>query len=111
MSTADGFENLMKQAQQMQDNIKKAQNELSSLEVEGVAAAGLVKVVMNGRYDATRLHIDDSLINKDDKEMLEDCIIAAINDAVRNIEKNSRNKMSGLMQGINLPEGFELPIT
>jgi DNA-binding YbaB/EbfC family protein len=100
--------NLMKQAQQMQENFQKAQEELANMEVTGEAGAGLVKVVMTGRHDMRRVSIDPSLMTED-KEMLEDLITAAVNDAVRKIEKTSQERLSGMTAGLNLPGGFKLP--
>ncbi len=99
---------LMKQAQQMQDNMKKAQEELASIEVEGQSGAGMVKVVMTCRHDVKRVTIDESLL-KDDKDMLEDLVAAAFNDAVRKAEATSAEKMSGLTAGMALPPGFKMP--
>lgn len=98
----------MKQAQAMQDNMKKMQEEVANMEVEGQAGGGMVKVVMTGRHDIKRVHIDDSLMG-DDKEMLEDLIAAAVNDAVRQVEKTTQEKMSGITGGLELPPGFKLP--
>lgn len=97
-----GFGNLMKQAQKMQQEMEKVQAELANMEVEGESGAGLVKVVMTGRHDVKRVEIDPSLLT-DDKEMLEDLIAAAVNDAVRKVEQNNQEKMSGLTAGVNLP--------
>lgn len=97
-----GLGNLMKQAQAMQANMQKAQEELANLEVNGEAGGGLVKIVMTGRHDVKRVSIDDSLLN-DDKDMIEDLVAAAVNDAVRNIEKVTKEKFSGLTGGLNLP--------
>lgn len=99
---------LMKQAQQMQDNMKKMQEELASVEVEGQAGAGMVKVVMTCRHDVKRVTIDPSLLS-DDKEMLEDLVAAAVNDAVRRVETTVQEKMSGVTAGMPLPPGFKLP--
>ena len=99
---------LMKQAQQMQDNRKKAQEELAQTEVEGQAGAGLVKVTMTCRHDVKRVAIDPSLMS-DDRDMLEDLIAAAVNDAVRRVEVTTQEKMSGLAAGMPLPPGFKLP--
>ena len=99
---------LMKQAQQMQDSMKKAQEELAQTEVEGQSGAGMVKVVMTCRHDVKRVTIDESLL-KDDKDMLEDLIAAAVNDAVRRVETTTQEKMSGLTAGLPLPPGFKLP--
>lgn len=103
-----GIGGLMKQAQQMQDNMKKMQEQLASVEVEGQAGAGMVKVIMNCRHDVKRVSIDGSLMTED-KEMLEDLLAAAVNDAVRRVEQTSQEKMSGFTSGLNLPPGFKLP--
>jgi DNA-binding YbaB/EbfC family protein len=99
---------LMKQAQQMQDNMKRAQEELAQTEVEGQAGAGLVKVTMTCRHDVKRVAIDPSLL-AEDRDMLEDLVAAAVNDAVRRIETTTQEKMSGLTAGMPLPPGFKLP--
>jgi DNA-binding YbaB/EbfC family protein len=99
---------LMKQAQQMQDNMKKAQEELANTEVEGQAGAGLVKVTMTCRHDVKRVSIDPSLL-AEDRDMLEDLVAAAVNDAVRRVETTTQEKMSGLTAGLPLPPGFKLP--
>jgi len=99
---------LMKQAQQMQDNMKKAQDELAQTEVEGQAGAGLVKVVMTCRHDVKRVKIDPSLLGED-RDMLEDLVAAAMNDAVRRAEATTQEKMAGLTSGLPLPAGFKLP--
>ena len=98
---------LMKQAQQMQDNMKKAQEELAQTEVEGQAGAGLVKVVMTCRHDVKRVSIDPSVL-ADDKEMLEDLVAAAVNDAVRRVESTVQEKMAGVTAGLPLPPGMKL---
>ena len=100
--------NMMKQAQKMQEEMQKAQEEIANMEVEGQSGGGMVKVVMNGRHELRRVNIDDSLMS-DDKEMLEDLLAAAVNDAVRRIEAESSSKMSGLTAGLNLPGGMKLP--
>ena len=102
-----GLGQIMKQAQAMQENMKKAQEELAQIEVEGEAGCGMVKVVMTCRHDVKRIQIDDTLIG-DDKEVLEDLIAAAVNDAVRKVETTSQEKMSGLTAGLNIP-GMNLP--
>ena len=99
---------LMKQAQAMQDNMKKAQEELAQMEVEGQAGAGLVKVVMTCRHDVKRVAIDPSLL-AEDRDMLEDLMAAAVNDAVRRVEATTQEKMSGLTAGLPMPPGFKLP--
>ncbi len=99
---------LMKQAQQMQDNLKKAQDELALIEVEGQSGAGLVKVVMTCKHDVKRITIDPSLL-ADDKDMLEDLVAAAFNDAVRRAEETSTAKMSKLTAGMPMPPGMKFP--
>jgi DNA-binding YbaB/EbfC family protein len=99
---------LMKQAQQMQEEMQKAQERLANTEVTGEAGAGLVKVVMTGRHDVKRVAVDASLL-KEDKEMLEDLLAAAVNDAVRRVEVSNREMLSGITQGLNLPAGFKMP--
>ena len=99
---------LMKQAQQMQDNMKKAQEALALIEVEGQSGAGMVKVVMTCKNDVKRVTIDPSLL-ADDKDMLEDLVAAAFNDAVRKAEATSAEKLGGLTAGMNLPAGFKMP--
>ncbi len=103
-----GIGKLMKQAQEMQANMQKAQEELANMEVTGNSGGGLVSVVMTGRHDVKRVSIDDSLMG-DDKEMLEDLLAAAVNDAVRQVERTSQEKMSGMTAGMNLPGGMKLP--
>ena len=103
-----GIAGLMKQAQQMQENMKKAQEQFASIEVEGQSGAGLVKVTMTCKHDVRRVNIDTSLL-ADDKEMLEDLVAAAINDAVRRVEATVTEKMSGFTAGLNLPPGMKLP--
>ena len=103
-----GLGNLMKQAQKMQENLQKAQEELGSMEVTGQAGGGLVSVIMTGRHDVKRVTIDDSLYG-DDKEMLEDLVAAAVNDAVRQVEQNSKEKMAAMTGGLGLPGDFKLP--
>jgi len=103
-----GLAGLMKQAQQMQENMKKMQEQLSSVEVEGQSGAGMVKVVMTCRYDVKRITIDESLL-KDDKEMLEDLVAAAVNDAVRRVESTVQEKMSAMTAGLPMPPGFKMP--
>ncbi|MBE0439106.1 MAG: YbaB/EbfC family nucleoid-associated protein [Gammaproteobacteria bacterium] len=98
-----GMGNLMKQAQQMQANIEKAQKELATMEVVGQSGAGMVKITMTGKHDVKRVEIEDALF-EDDKEMLEDLIAAAINDAVRQVEQTSQQRMAGMM-----PAGMKLP--
>jgi nucleoid-associated protein EbfC len=103
-----GMAGLMKQAQQMQEKMAKMQEELANAESTGESGAGLVKVVMTGRHDVKRVSIDDSLL-QEDKEILEDLIAAAVNDAVRKIEAASQSQMAGMTAGLQLPPGFKMP--
>jgi DNA-binding YbaB/EbfC family protein len=103
-----GLGNLMRQAQQMQETMQKAQAELAEIEVTGESGAGMVKVTLNGRHEAKRVSIEPKLLGED-KEMLEDLLTAAINDAVRKIAARTQEKYSGLMSGLNLPPGMKLP--
>jgi len=103
-----GMGNIMKQAQKMQERMQKAQEELANAETTGEAGGGLVKVVMTGRHDVKSVAIDDSLM-EEEKEILEDLLAAAVNDAVRKIEAASSEKMSGLTAGMGLPAGMKLP--
>lgn len=103
-----GMGNLMKQAQKMQEQLQKAQEQLAEAEVTGESGAGLVKVVMNGRHDVKRVTIDDAVMSED-KEMLEDLLAAAVNDAVRKIEQNNQEQMGKLTAGMGLPAGMKLP--
>jgi DNA-binding YbaB/EbfC family protein len=100
--------NIMKQAQKMQENLQKAQEEIAKLEVTGQAAGGLVSVVMTGRHDVKRVSIDDSVM-KEDKEMLEDLLAAAVNDAVHKVEQETQSRMAGMTAGMPLPPGFKMP--
>ncbi|WP_300330889.1 YbaB/EbfC family nucleoid-associated protein [Accumulibacter sp.] len=102
-----GIAGLMKQAQQMQDNMRKAQEELARTEVEGQSGAGMVKVVMTCGHNVRRVTIDPTVM--DDREMLEDLIAAAVNDAVRRVEETSQERLAGFSAGLNLPPGFKLP--
>jgi DNA-binding YbaB/EbfC family protein len=102
-----GIGNILKQAQAMQENLKKAQEELAKVEVTGAAGGGLVAVTMSGRHDVRKVQIDPSLL-QEDKEVLEDLIAAAINDAVRKVEQTAQERMSGLTAGLNVP-GLKLP--
>ena len=104
----DGMNQLMQQAQQMQARLEKAQEELATIEVTGQAGGGLVSVQMTCRHDVRRVTIDPSLF-EDDREMLEDLIAAAMNDAVRKAEKSSQEHMSSLMGGMGMPGGGSLP--
>ncbi|WP_418891868.1 YbaB/EbfC family nucleoid-associated protein [Dentiradicibacter hellwigii] len=102
-----GIAGLMKQAQQMQENMRKAQEQLAQVEVEGQSGAGMVKVTMTCAHDVRRVAIDASAM--DDREMLEDLIAAAFNDAVRRAEQISQERMAGFAAGLNLPPGMKLP--
>lgn len=99
---------LMRQAQQMQENMRKLQEELASVEVQGQSGAGMVKVTMTCKHDVKRVSIDPSLVG-DDKEMLEDLVAAAVNDAARKVETAVREKMGALAGGLGLPPGIQLP--
>jgi nucleoid-associated protein EbfC len=103
-----GIGNLMRQAQQMQENLQKAQAELASLEVTGEAGGGMVKVLMNGKHEVRRVTIDPTVAG-DDRELLEDLVTAAINDAVRKVESTTQQKFAGMMGGMQLPPGFKMP--
>jgi DNA-binding YbaB/EbfC family protein len=103
-----GIGQLMKQAQQMQADMQKAQEEMASLTVVGESGAGLVKITMTCKHEVRGLEIDDTLVG-DDKDMLEDLIIAAFNDAVRRVESTVQEKFSGMTAGMNLPAGLKLP--
>jgi len=99
---------LMKQAQQMQDNMRRVQEQLAGIEVEGQAGAGLVKVVMTCKHDVKRVSIDQTLL-ADDKDMIEDLVAAAVNDAVRRVESTVQEKMAGVTAGMPLPPGMKFP--
>lgn len=103
-----GLGNMMKQAQQMQERMQKAQEEVANLEVEAESGAGMVKILMTGRHDVKKVEIDPSLMDED-KELLEDLIAAAINAAVRKVEETSKEKMAEVTKGMNLPPGMNLP--
>jgi hypothetical protein len=103
-----GIGQLMKQAQQMQEKMAQAQEKLAALEVCGEAGGGMVKVHMNGRHEVRRVEIDRSVIGED-KEMLEDLLAAAMNDAVRKVEASTQQMFAGLAQGVSLPPGFKMP--
>ena len=104
-----GLGNIMKQAQAMQENMQKAQQELASIEVIGESGGGMVKLVMTCRHDVKKVTIDPELMaDPEDKDILEDLVAAAMNDAVRKVEKTSQEKMSGLAGGLDIP-GFKMP--
>jgi nucleoid-associated protein EbfC len=99
---------IMKQAQKMQEQLQKQQEELASAEVVGESGAGMVRVTMNGRHDVKRVELDDGVLSED-KEFLEDLLAAAVNDAVRKIEDKNKNAMSGLASSMGMPPGFKMP--
>ncbi len=103
-----GMAGLMKQAQKMQDDMQKVQQEIAEMEVTGESGAGLVKVIMNGRHDVKKVELDPSLMSEE-KELLEDLLAAAVNDAVRRIESTSQERMSSVTSGMGMPPGFKMP--
>ena len=103
-----GIGQLMKQAQEMQAHMKKAQDDMASIVVTGESGAGMVRITMTCRHQVKAVEIDDSLLG-DDKEMLEDLIVAAFNDSIRKVEKTVQEKFSGMASGLNLPPGMKLP--
>ncbi len=103
-----GIGQLMKQAQEMQANMKKAQEEMASISVTGESGGGMVRITMTCKHQVQSVEIDDSLIG-DDKDMLEDLVVAAFNDTLRKVEKTVQEKFSGMASGLNLPPGMKLP--
>lgn len=103
-----GIGQLMKQAQQMQADMQKAQEEIAKMTVTGESGAGMVRITMTCKHDVRSIEIDDTLVG-DDKEMLEDLLVAAFNDAVRRVEETVQEKLSGMTAGLNLPPGMKLP--
>ncbi len=103
-----GIGNLMKQAQKMQEDMQRAQEEIANMEIAGQSGGGLVKVIMNGQHELRKVSIDDSLVG-DDKDMLEDLVAAAVNDASQRLAVASKEKLSGLTSGMELPPGMKLP--
>ncbi|ATC95277.1 YbaB/EbfC family nucleoid-associated protein [Pseudoalteromonas tunicata] len=103
-----GMGNLMKQAQMMQERMQKAQEEIANMEVVGESGAGLVKVTMLGNHNVRRVELDDSLM-EDDKDMIEDLLAAAVNDAVRRVEEQSKDRMAKVTGGMQMPPGFKMP--
>ena len=99
---------LMKQAKQMQEQFQKAQQDLAKLVVEGESGAGMVKISMNGRHDVVSVNLSDSLMSED-REVVEDLVAAAVNDAVRKLEEKNKETLGGMAGGLNLPEGFKFP--
>lgn len=102
-----GIGNMMKQAQKMQENLQKAQEELANMEITGQAGGGMVSVVMTGRHEVRRVTIDESVY--DDREMVEDLVAAAFNDAAQKLEKESQERMQSMTEGMGLPPGMKLP--
>ena len=100
---------LMKQAQEMQGNLQRAQDELARLEVTGESGGGMVRITMTGRHDVRRVHIDPGLVEEGDRELIEDLVTSALNDAVRRVESQMKEKFSGLTSGLSLPAGLKLP--
>jgi hypothetical protein len=103
-----GLDQIMKQAQRMQEDLQRARDEIARLEVTGESGAGMVKVLMTGAHDVRRVDIDPSLLGED-RQMLEDLVAAAVNDAVRRVQRATQERMSGLAAGLNLPPGMKLP--
>ncbi|MFK7976789.1 MAG: YbaB/EbfC family nucleoid-associated protein [Halioglobus sp.] len=104
----EGISQMMEQAQKMQADLQKAQAELANAEITGESGAGMVSVVMTGRHDVKRVSIDDAVLSED-KEVLEDLLAAAVNDAVRKVEANNQSVMSDIASGLNMPPGFKMP--
>ncbi len=103
-----GIGNMMKQAQALQENMQKAQAEIAAMEVVGESGGGMVKITMNGKHEARRVQIDPT-VPLDDREMIEDLVAAAINDAAQRVESATQQRMSSVMGGMNLPPGFKMP--
>ena len=109
MFKGGGLGGMMKQAQKMQEDMQKAQAEIATMEATGESGGGLVSVTINGAHEFKRVNIDSSLLAEDDKEMLEDLVAAAFNDAAHKMEATSKDRMSGVTEGMNLPPGMKLP--
>jgi DNA-binding YbaB/EbfC family protein len=109
MFKGGGLGNMMKQAQKMQEDMQKAQAEIAQMEVTGESGGGLVSVTINGAHECKRVHIDSSLLEDDDKDMLEDLVAAAFNDASHKMAESSKERMSGITDGMSLPPGMKLP--
>ena len=105
----NNFNNMIKQAQELQQKMADAQQKVEALEAEGVAGGGIVKVTINGKNNVTSINIDDSVIDKNEKEILEDLIMAAFNDAKEKIQKKIADEMSSVTGGLKLPPGMKLP--
>jgi len=101
--------NMMKQAQQLQANMQRAQAEIAQLEVTGEAGGGMAKIVMTGKHEVKRVTLDPSIVSSDDKDMLEDLVAAAVNDAVQKLERATQEKMASAMGGMQLPPGMKMP--
>ena len=101
--------NMMKQAQQLQANMQRAQAEIAALEVTGEAGGGMAKVTMTGKHEVRRVLLDPSIISGDDKDMLEDLVAAAVNDAVHQVERATQDMMASVMGGLELPPGMKMP--
>jgi DNA-binding YbaB/EbfC family protein len=104
-----GLDQIMKQAQRMQEDLQRARDEIAQMEVTGESGAGMVKVLMTGAHDVRRVDIDPSLLGED-RQMLEDLVAAAVNDAVRRVRRATQERMSGLAAGLDLPPGMKLPL-
>jgi len=109
MFKGGGLGNMMKQAQKMQEDMQQAQAEIAAMEVHGEAGGGLVSITINGAHECKRVSIDASLLEDDDKEMLEDLVAAAFNAAAHKMAATSKDRMSGITEGMNLPPGMKLP--
>ena len=109
MFKGGGLGNMMKQAQKMQEDMQKAQEEIAAMEVSGESGGGLVSVTINGAHECKRVSIDASLLEDDDKEMIEDLVAAAFNAAAHKMAEASKEKMSGVTSGMSLPPGMKLP--
>ena len=105
----NNISNLMKQAKEMQDKMQELQKKVEQTEVEGTAGGGMVKITINGKHIATKVEIDPSLINVEEKDVLEDLFVAAINDATKKVSENMNNELGSMSGGLNLPPGMKLP--
>lgn len=105
----NNISDLMKQAKEMQDKMQELQKKVEQTEVEGTAGGGMVKITINGKHIATKVEIDPSLINVEEKDVLEDLFVAAINDATKKVSENMNNELGSMSGGLNLPPGMKLP--
>ena len=105
----NNISNLMKQAKEMQDKMQELQKKVEQTEVEGTAGGGMIKITINGKHIATKVEIDPSLINVEEKDVLEDLFVAAINDATKKVSENMNNELGSMSGGLNLPPGMKLP--